>query len=141
MKTIGADIVLAVLLLAASGASAGPRLRLFFVFLLLQVSGFILQPCLGQVPTILNYQGRVAVNGTNFDGTGLFKFALVDSVTNSLWSNDGTSVLGGEPSGAVSLPVSKAVFRPAGRHEPGEHDLRARQRLHQLPRVPADVVQ
>lgn len=27
--------------------------------------------------TILNYQGRVTSNGTNFDGLGLFKFALV----------------------------------------------------------------
>ena len=30
------------------------------------------------VPHLLNYQGRVAVGGTNFDGTGQFKFALVN---------------------------------------------------------------
>jgi hypothetical protein len=30
-----------------------------------------------QVPQHLNYQGRVAVHGTNFHGTGQFKFALV----------------------------------------------------------------
>ena len=46
------------------------------------LSSFILQPCLGQVPGILNYQGRVVVNGTNFDGMGLFQFALVDGGTN-----------------------------------------------------------
>ncbi|HPA20884.1 MAG TPA: tail fiber domain-containing protein [Verrucomicrobiae bacterium] len=34
-----------------------------------------------QVPEIMNYQGRVAVNGTNFDGTGQFKFSLVDDGT------------------------------------------------------------
>ena len=33
---------------------------------------------LAQVPGIINYQGRVVVNGTNFTGTGQFKFALVD---------------------------------------------------------------
>lgn len=31
-----------------------------------------------QVPQLLNYQGRIAVSGTNFTGTGQFKFALVD---------------------------------------------------------------
>lgn len=30
------------------------------------------------VPHLLNYQGRVAVDGQNFTGTGYFKFALVD---------------------------------------------------------------
>ncbi len=33
---------------------------------------------LAQTPSLLNYQGRVSVNGTNFHGTGQFKFALVD---------------------------------------------------------------
>ena len=36
-----------------------------------------------QVPGLLNYQGRVAVGGTNFTGTGQFKFALVDAGTNA----------------------------------------------------------
>ncbi len=34
-----------------------------------------------QLPQPVNYQGRVAVDGVNFDGTGLFKFALVDGGT------------------------------------------------------------
>ena len=33
------------------------------------------------VPHLLNYQGRVAVDGQNFTGTGYFKFALVDGGT------------------------------------------------------------
>jgi len=33
------------------------------------------------VPNILNYQGLIAVRGVNFDGTGLFKFALMDGGT------------------------------------------------------------
>ncbi len=31
-----------------------------------------------QVPETLSYQGRISVGGTNFTGTGQFKFALVD---------------------------------------------------------------
>ena len=35
-------------------------------------------PARAQVPQLINYQGRVAVGGVNFDGDGQFKFALVD---------------------------------------------------------------
>ncbi len=64
-----------------------------------------------QVPQILNYQGRVAVGGVNFDGTGQFKFALVNSDgTETFWSNDGTSTIGDEPTAAVPLPVAKGLY-------------------------------
>lgn len=64
-----------------------------------------------QVPQTLNYQGRVVVGTTNFTGTGLFKFALVNgdgSVT--FWSNDGTSAAGAQPADAVSLPVAAGLY-------------------------------
>ena len=51
--------------------------------LILWSSFFCLGPALAQVPSILNYQGRVVVNGTNFNGTGQFEFALVDGGTNT----------------------------------------------------------
>jgi len=51
-------------------------LRALAAFALLTTSSF------AQVPGIINYQGRVMVNGTNFTGTGQFKFALVDGGTN-----------------------------------------------------------
>src|SRR5688572_3730623 len=35
-----------------------------------------------QVPSTISYQGRIQVSGTNFTGTGLFKFALVSQGTN-----------------------------------------------------------
>ena len=38
---------------------------------------------LAQVPNLLNYQGRISVNTTNFTGTGQFKFALITTGTNS----------------------------------------------------------
>ena len=72
--------------------------------------------CLGsllqaQVPQLINYQGRVVVGSTNFNGTGQFKFALVNAAgTTTYWSNNNTSVNGSEPSAAVSLPVSNGLY-------------------------------
>ncbi|MBL9131417.1 MAG: galactose oxidase, partial [Verrucomicrobiaceae bacterium] len=64
-----------------------------------------------QVPSMLNYQGRIAVSGVNFDGTGLFKFALVNNGgTQTYWSNDGTSTAGSEPTQAVSIDVDGGIY-------------------------------
>jgi hypothetical protein len=64
-----------------------------------------------QVPPLINYQGRVAVNGTNFDGAGQFKFALVNAAgTETFWSNDGASVAGSEPLAGVTLTVTKGLY-------------------------------
>ena len=64
-----------------------------------------------QVPQLINYQGRVAVGTVNFDGTGSFKFALVNAVgTTTFWSNDGTSTAGSQPTAAVSLTVTKGLY-------------------------------
>lgn len=68
-------------------------------------------PLAAQVPSLLNYQGRVVVDNLNFDGTGQFKFALVNGVgTATFWSNDGTSVAGSEPTAGVSLTVTKGLY-------------------------------
>ena len=62
-------------------------------------------------PGILNHQGRIAVNGANFDGTGQFKFALVNGAGDtSYWSNDGTSTTGDEPTAAVPVIISKGQY-------------------------------
>ena len=66
-----------------------------------------------QVPQILNYQGRVAVGdpAVDFDGSGSFKFALVDGAgTTSYWSNDDTSTTGNAPTAAVPLTVTKGLY-------------------------------
>jgi formylglycine-generating enzyme required for sulfatase activity len=66
-----------------------------------------------QVPQIINYQGRVAVGNpaVNFDGSGAFKFALVNGDgTQTYWSNDGTSTAGSQPTAAVMLPVVKGLY-------------------------------
>lgn len=64
-----------------------------------------------QVPSMLNYQGRIAVNGVNFSGTGQFKFALINTNgSQSFWSNDGTSSAGSQPAAAVSIPVNSGIY-------------------------------
>ena len=62
-----------------------------------------------QVPQIINYQGRITVGGTNYDATGSFKFALVNTAgTANYWANDGTA--SGQPATGVSLAVSKGLY-------------------------------
>lgn len=64
-----------------------------------------------QVPSTISYQGRVVVQGTNYDGVGQFKFSLIDPAgTMTYWSNDGTGSGGGEPAGAATVTVSKGLF-------------------------------
>jgi hypothetical protein len=56
-----------------------------------------------QVPSLLNYQGRVTVGGTNFNGTGQFKFALVDGGTNIAQQATATAVLEGNKIAAINV--------------------------------------
>lgn len=68
-------------------------------------------PVVAQVPTRLNFQGKVAVGATPFTGTGSFRFALVDGTgATTFWSNDGTSVAGSQPTAAVSLAVTQGIY-------------------------------
>jgi hypothetical protein len=45
-----------------------------------------------QVPQVMHYQGRILVGNNNFNGSGHFKFALVDPGGTTLWNNDGTGI-------------------------------------------------
>lgn len=63
-----------------------------------------------QVPQMINYQGRVQSGGTNFNGTGKFKFAILVGNSGSFWSNDGTSSQGSEPTKAVSILVVNGAY-------------------------------
>lgn len=68
--------------------------------------GFFLTICTtalySQVPQLINYQGRIAVGGTNFTGTGQFQFALVDGAgAATFWSNG---------VGTVAVPVTKGLY-------------------------------
>ncbi len=62
------------------------------------------------IPRVLNYQGRVASGGVVFQGTGQFKFALVNGDgTVFYWRNDGATGIG-EPATTVALNVTKGLF-------------------------------
>jgi predicted regulator of Ras-like GTPase activity (Roadblock/LC7/MglB family) len=63
------------------------------------------------VPTVMSYQGQVMVGGSPYNGTGYFKFAIVDSTgTTSYWSNNGSSSEGSEPTVWVALSVNIGLF-------------------------------
>jgi len=67
------------------------------------------------VPLLLNFQGRVTVDGTVFTGTGQFKFALVNADgspdgSQSYWSNDASSSAGAEPAVAVAVTVTNGNY-------------------------------
>ena len=93
-------------------------MRRFFQTAAAAVLFFILEMP-GSVPaqsTVFTYQGRVTDNGTNFNGGGQFKFALVTGSNanfTTFWSNDGTSVNGSEPAAAVLVGVSNGLFTVA----------------------------
>ncbi len=60
----------------------------------------------GDVPGLIGYQGRISVNGTNYNETGSFGFALVDDAGEKLWSNDGNL----PPVNTIPLVVSHGRF-------------------------------
>jgi hypothetical protein len=65
-----------------------------------------------QVPGIIQYQGRVTSHGTNFTGTGQFKFAILktDLPGETVWNSAGVMDIYGEPFSAVEVPVSDGLF-------------------------------
>jgi len=76
----------------------------------------VLSAAAAGVPPQINHQGVVRVDGVPFNGTGLFKFAIVDpDAPSNLWSNDGsiTGAVGGVPIAAVSLTVTNGVYSVA----------------------------
>jgi len=65
-----------------------------------------------QVPEMMNYQGRVTIGGTNFDGTGWFKFALVDGAgATTYWSTD-TNVVVSVSKGSYAVLLGDAGLTP-----------------------------
>jgi hypothetical protein len=64
-----------------------------------------------QVPALLSYQGRVAVGGSAFSGSGSFKFALVNADGSVVfWRNVAAVDSFGVPVSPVTLPVSRGLF-------------------------------
>lgn len=85
-------------------------MKIRLLALLLLISG--LPNLRAAAPNVLNHQGRIAVNGVNYNGTGHFKFTLVNGDgTQTFWANDGTST--GEPTNAVPVAVSNGHYSVA----------------------------
>ena len=61
-------------------------------------------------PEQIHYQGRITDAGTPVEGTADFKFAILGAGSTTLWSNNGTSSGGSQPTAAVTLPVENGVF-------------------------------
>ena len=60
---------------------------------------------------MFNYQGRVKVQGQLFDGSGQFKFSIVNNAgSTTLWSNDMTGTGGNEPDSYITVPVNEGIF-------------------------------
>lgn len=60
----------------------------------------------------INHEGVVRVNGQPFSGTGEFRFAFIDSVSEDvLWTNDGTAIESlGYPNSGVTVLVNDGLF-------------------------------
>lgn len=63
------------------------------------------------VPSMINHQGVVTVNGARFTGTGSFKFAIINVEGNNVWTSDNSQLgTANEPTASVSLPVTEGVY-------------------------------
>ncbi len=71
-------------------------------------AGVALAPWVEAGPT-LNYQGRIAVDGTNFTGSGQFRFALLNEDGDILWTNAGEQP--DEPMIALTVDVNNGLFQ------------------------------
>lgn len=65
------------------------------------------------VPTTVSFQGTVSSSGQPFNGTGHFKFAIVNTAgSQALWNNDGSNLSTAPftPTASVPLSVTNGLF-------------------------------
>jgi hypothetical protein len=73
----------------------------------------VLRPSAATVPTTVSFQGTVTSNGQAFNGTGRFKFAIVNTAgSQAFWTNDGSNLATAPftPTATVPLSVTNGVF-------------------------------
>jgi len=99
-----------------SSVSLDDRTIPLILRLLSIVAAMVVQPGMpvhaAPVPGIIHYQGRITTNGVPFNGRGQFKFAIVttNSISVTLWSHDGSSVRGIEPTGSLPLAILRGLY-------------------------------
>ncbi|MFQ5469965.1 MAG: hypothetical protein ACE5EH_06600 [Gammaproteobacteria bacterium] len=80
-----------------------------FIFFLTFITG----TC-AQVPLMINFQGKVDVAGVPHNGSGYFKFSLIDdpvTPSTNYWVSDSSVVIpGAEPGASVMIPVNQGLF-------------------------------
>ncbi|MFH1829144.1 MAG: hypothetical protein ABH871_00005, partial [Pseudomonadota bacterium] len=87
-------------------------MKLKTLIVIIATAGLLFCPKLvlgAEVPAKIPYQGHISVNDEPYTGTGYFKFVIVDQSNVTRWSNDGTSVDGGEPLDEVASPIQEGV--------------------------------
>lgn len=92
--------------MAALGMKLGRRAALFSLALLLSSAGFLN----AGVPLVLHFQGHIALADDAVDGTGAFKFALIDSDGVASWSNSVIPAGETEPSLSVDVGVDHGFY-------------------------------
>lgn len=80
-------------------------LSMFSLYALVEANPF-LEKGNFTVPTFVSYQGQIWQGDVPYDGTGYFKFAILDSEISPVWTNDGNF----EPVTSVPLPVVDGIF-------------------------------
>ena len=70
---------------------------------------FGLKPLCNAVPMLISFQGHVLDDGRPFEGTGQFKFAIVNQGGATLWGNDELTT-NGEPTKSLGIQVVRGVF-------------------------------
>jgi N-acetylneuraminic acid mutarotase len=68
-----------------------------------------IKPFCSAVPMLISFQGHVLKESRPFEGTGQFKFAVVDQGGMTLWRNDGLNA-NGEPAQSIGIQVVRGVF-------------------------------
>ena len=75
----------------------------FFFFFLT----FLLGVTLTGLGAILPHQGRLLISNKAFDGSGFFRFALVDTAGNLVWNHQGAT---GQPTTDLSIQVKGGFY-------------------------------
>jgi hypothetical protein len=66
---------------------------------------------LAQPPGLIDYQCRIDIDDTAFDGTGYFKLAISDAGNTNAWTHNGTSVgITTAPGGCITNAVNSGIF-------------------------------